>query len=131
MNRQTFLPLLFVLCLWVSCGNRPAPEELAGKAAKDYYDRLVAGDYEAFLCGRAGADSLPADYRRQLLKAYEHYIRKQEKLHGGIVEVTFSNAKSDTLQHIVQAFLHLTFRDSLKEEIVVPMTEHNGRWYMK
>ena len=132
MSRRLYLPfLLFLtLCFWAGCGET-TPEELAGKAAKEYYDCLVAGDYEAFLNGRVGADSLPADYRQQLLQTYELFVRQQEKAHGGIAEVTLSNAKSDTLLHLTEAFLLLTFRDSVKEEIVVPMVEHNGRWYMK
>lgn len=133
MSRRLFFSLLLlVLCLWMGCSNRqPTPEDLAGKAAKEYYDRLVAGDYEAFLNGKAGVDSLPSDYRQQLLQVYEHYIRKQKNAHGGIAHVSLSNAKNDTLQHLTQAFLQLTFCDSLKEEIVVPMIEHDGRWYMK
>ena len=131
MNRRLFFPLLLllVLCLWAGC-NQPTPEEQAGKAAKEYYNCLVSGDYEAFLRGRAGSDSLPADYRQQLLQVYEHYIRKQEKAHGGIAYVSLSNAKDDTLQHVTQAFLLLTFCDSVREEIVVPMIERDGRWYM-
>ena len=125
----SLLLIFFVLTLWTGC-HRPTPEEQAGKAAKEYYDCLVAGNYEAFLRGRAGSDSLPADYRQQLLQVYEHYIRKQEKAHGGIAYVSLSNAKNDTLQHVTQAFLLLTFCDSVREEIVVPMIERDGRWYM-
>ena len=132
MNRRLFFPLLLflVLCLWAGC-NQPTPEEQAGKAAKEYYDRLVAGDYEAFLRGRAGSDSLPADYRQQLLQACELLVRQQKKAHGGITEITLSNAKRDTTLHLTQAFLLLTFRDSTQEEIVVPMIEQGGRWLMK
>lgn len=131
MNRL-FLLLLLALCLCLGCSvDKPlTAEELAGKAAKEYYDSLVAGNYEAFLNGRAGADLLPADYRQQLLQVYEHYIRKQEKSHGGIAYVSLSNVKSDTLQSVMQAFLLLTFCDSVSEEIVVPMVECDGRWYM-
>ena len=131
MSRRLFLPLLLVLCLWAGCSNQPTPEELAGQAAKEYYDHLVAGNYEAFLNGKVGADSLPADYRQQLLQVYEHFVQKQEKAHGGIAKVTISNTRSDTLQQLMQTFLILTFCDSIQEEIVVPMVEYNGRWYMK
>lgn len=132
MNCRPFLSLLLCLCLWMGCiGSQPSPEELAGEAAKDYYESLVAGDYEAFLNGRVEADSISADYRQQLMQAYKQFVREQVKAHGGIAEVSLSTAKSDTLQHLMQVFLVFTFRDSVKEEIVVPMIEHNGQWRMR
>ena len=131
MSCRPFLLLFLVLYLGVSCSSQPTPEELAGKAAKEYYDYLVVGNYEAFLDGKVGADSLSADYRQQLLQVYRHFVHKQKKAHGGIADVAVSNAKSDTLLHLTQAFLLLTFRDSVSEEIVVPMVDHNGRWYMR
>ena len=132
MNRRPLFSLLIflVLTLWAGC-YRSTPEEQAGKAAKEYYDRLVAGDYEAFLCGRVGSDSFPIDYRQQLLQACEQLVRRQEKVHGGITEVALSNAKRDTLLHLTQAFLLLIFCDSTQEEIVVPMIEQDGRWLMR
>ena len=106
-------------------------EELAGHAAKEYYDRLIAGDYEAFLSGKADTDSLPADYRAQLLKAYELYKQELDQTHGGIAEVTISNARCDSTQQLMHAFLLLHFKDSVKEEITVPMVQREGQWKMR
>ena len=131
MSPRPLLSLLLALGLWAGCSSQPTPEELAGEAAKEYYERLAAGDCEAFLSGRADAELLPADYRRQLLQVCEQYVRQQEKSHGGIASVVLSSARRDTLQHLTQAFLLLTFRDSVCEEIVVPMIECNGQWRMK
>ncbi|MBR1546684.1 MAG: hypothetical protein IJ633_07840 [Prevotella sp.] len=126
----------FVFCLlsvfWQSCSHQePTLEELAGKAAKEYYDHLLAGDYEAFLQGKADSDSLPSDYRQELLHAYEHFMQEQEKSHGGIVGVALTNARKDSLQQVMQAFLLLTFKDSVKEEIVIPMVLRDGQWKMR
>ena len=106
-------------------------EELAGHAAKEYYDRLIAGDYEAFLSGKADTDSLPADYRAQLLKAYELYKQELDQTHGGIAEVTISNARCDSTQQLMHAFLLLHFKDSVKEEITVPMVQREEQWKMR
>ena len=99
--------------------------------AKEYYDRLIAGDYEAFLNGKADTDSLPADYRAQLLKAYELYKQELDQTHGGIAEVTISNARCDSTQQLMHAFLLLHFKDSVKEEITVPMVQREGQWKMR
>ena len=110
---------------------QPTPEELAGLAAQGYYRHLVAGEYERFLEGRVGADSLPDDYREQLLAGYRQFIAQQQKAHQGIREVRVSTASTDSLAGSVNVMLILSFGDSIDEEIVVPMVEHNGSWRMK
>ena len=118
--------------LAISCSQPElTPEELAGKAAKEYYDCLIAGDYEAFLSGKADTDSLPSDYRTQLLRVYELYKQELEQMHGGIAEVIISNARCDSTQQLMHAFLLLHFKDSVKVEITVPMVQREGQWKMR
>ena len=125
----------FLLCSLLLCCGCSQPEltqeELAGKAVKEYYDRLLAGDYEGFLSGKADADSLPQDYRQQLLKAYKMYQQELEQTHGGVADVTVSNVRNDEAQQMMQTFLLLHFKDSVKEEITVPMVLQNGAWKMR
>ena len=128
--RGLLLGIMGVMGL-VGCSSGATPEELAARAAKTYYDHLLAGHYERFLDGRAGVDSLPADYREQLLTSCQQFMAQQAKVHQGISDVRISNARIDTLTDYVSVFLLLSYADSLQEEIVVPMVEHNGRWYMK
>ena len=108
-----------------------SPEEAASLAAKGYYTHLAAGQYEQFLEGKAGADSLPDGYREQLLTAYKQFVVQQQKSHQGIREVQVSMAKTDAQADYVSVMLILCFGDSTNEEIVVPMVEHDGRWRMK
>ena len=114
----------------IACGN-PSPEELASIAAKGYYMHLVNGEYEAFLEGKAGADSLPDDYREQLLTSYRQFMAQQNREHHGILDIRVSNATTDTALNYTNVFLVLCFGDSVNEEIVVPMVERNGSWRMK
>lgn len=123
------LTLAFVM-LFASCGNA-TPEEMASLAAKGYYDHLLRGEYQQFLEGKAGSDSLPDDYREQLLTAYKQFMAQQEKLHHGIREIRIANAKTDTIEKYTNVFLVLCFGDSTNEEVVVPMREFEGRWRMK
>ena len=121
---------LLALLLCIACSN-PSPEELASIAAKGYYMHLLNGEYEAFLEGKEGSDSLPEDYREQLLTSYRQFMAQQNQNHHGILDVRVSNATTDTVSKYTNVFLVLCFGDSVNEEIVVPMVERNGSWRMK
>ena len=128
MKYLTAFFLALLLCM--ACAN-PSPEELASIAAKGYYMHLVKGEYEAFLEGKEGADSLPDDYREQLLTSYRQFMEQQNQAHHGILDIRVSNATTDTTLHYTNVCLVLCFGDSVNEEIVVPMVERNGSWRMK
>ena len=114
----------------MGCG-KATPEELASLAAEGYYRHLAAGECEKFLEGKAGADSLPDDYREQLLTGYKQFMAQQQKTHQSIRSVQTTNARMDSTLQLMQVFLLLEYGDSTQEEIVVPMVEHDGRWRMK
>ena len=126
-----YLLLLITLMLCACSEQQQTPEQMAGQAAQVYYDRLLAGDTEGFLSGKADVDSLPTDYRMQLLKACEQYKQQLDALHGGVASVTVSNVRNDSLQQMMQAFLLLNFKDSTKEEIIVPMVQRGVEWKMR
>ena len=119
-----------VLLLLCACSG-PTAEEMASLAAKGYYEHLIGGEYEHFLAGKAGADSFPKSYREQLIIGYKQFVAQQKKAHGGAASFSVTNAKVDSSLNVIQVFLMINFADSLKEEIVVPMVEHNGEWKMK
>ena len=119
-----------VLIAVCACSG-PTPEELASLAAKGYYDHLVREEYNLFLEGKSGADSLPADYSEQLQVTYRQFMAQQEALHHGIREVRISRAMRDTVLNSVNVFLVLCYGDSTNEEIVVPMVEQAGSWRMR
>ena len=77
------------------------------------------------------ADSLPADYRSQLIDGYTQFIAQQKANRGGINEVRISRAFTDSTQNYTSVLLMLCYGDSTTEEVVVPMVEREGRWMMK
>ena len=129
MKKLAFLVLLACLVLGAACSS-PSKEELASLAAKGYYQHLIEGDYNHFLEGRELADSLPDDYRTQLIDGY-HQFMAQQQARGGITEVRVSRAYTDSTQQYTSVMLMLCYGDSTTEEVVVPMVERNGRWMMK
>lgn len=122
--------LVFLIPLLAACSS-PSKEELAALAAKGYYQHLVDGEYELFVDGRLMADSLPADYRSQLIEGYKQFIAQQQATRGGISEVRVSRAFTDSTTHYTSVLLMLCYGDSTSEEVVVPMVERNGCWRMK
>ncbi len=121
----------FLGILGMSCGN-PTAEEMASLAAKGYYEHLIHGEYEKFLQGKDGLNKhSEVDYWNQLRDNCHQFVHQQELAHRGIYEVRVVNAKTDTLQNYTNVFMMLCFGDSTNEEIVVPMVERDGRWYMR
>lgn len=127
------LVIFVALAALTACSQGPTPEEEAAKAARAYYMRLAEGSLNDFVDGKVGADSMPAGYRAQLLKACEQYMAKLDAQHKGVREVCVSEnvGRRDTAQHLTYAFLLLCFNDSTREEIAVPMVEVEGVWKMR
>ena len=114
----------------IGCAN-PSREELAALAAEGYYRHLIAGEYEQFLEGKVGVDSLPESYREQLLTCYRQFIAQQQEKHGGIVDVSLSSVRTDSLDNYTSVFLILCYGDSTQEEVIVPMVDTGDcRWRM-
>ena len=128
MRKLVYLILIVIV---VACSTGVSREEQAALAAKGYYTHLVQGEYEQFLEGRLMADSLPADYRSQLIEGYKQFVAQQMEARKGIQEVSVSRAYTDSLAGYTNVLLMLCYGDSTTEEVVVPMVERNGRWMMK
>ena len=128
MRKLVYLILIVIV---VACSTGVSREEQAALAAKGYYTHLVQGEYEQFVEGRFMADSLPADYRSQLIEGYKQFVAQQMEARKGIQEVSVSRAYTDSLAGYTNVLLMLCYGDSTTEEVVVSMVERNGRWMMK
>ena len=128
-----FSALLLALSCWLSCSEKQSPEQQAAEAAQSFYQRLLDGYPDGFLAGRAVYDQLPADYREQLVKANEQYVKDMQEKHAGLRSVTISPnvGRADSTLHVVYAFLLLSYGDTTQEEITVPMVLVDGEWKMK
>ena len=105
--------------------------DFAAEAAKAYYDSLMTGGYGYFVDGFSNSDSIPSSYREQLLVNAKQYAHKIKEARQGVGEVRIVGSRRDSLTKITDVFLMLCVGDSVNEEIVVPMVERDGIWYMK
>lgn len=121
----------FVALLVVACSSGPAPSEVAAQAAKEYYAQLLAGKYDHYVDGFYRPDSIPNNYRQQLIDNAKMFLRQQKTDRRGILDVRVVNAMADTAKRSANVFLLFAYGDSTSEEIVVPMVMHKGVWYMR
>ena len=132
MNKKGVVIGLIGLMGLVGC-QEVSLEQQAAEAAQSYYQRLLDGYPDGFLAGKAAYDEMPADYRDQLVKANEQYMKDVEQKHNGLRSVVVSPnvGRIDSTLHVVYAFLLRSYGDSTKEEVTVPMVQVDGDWKMR
>lgn len=130
MRHYTLLYIAAALAL-AACKGERQQEDLAARAAGEYYGHLVAGRYDEYLGGVADAESLPPSYRTGLIDAAKQTMAAQKAEHGGIDSVTVVGSRRDSLTGQTVALLTLCYSDSLREEVAVPMVEREGKWLME
>ncbi len=123
--------LLYIAIAATAACTSPDPAQLAANTAERYYAYLLEGNYPAFVDAHYRPDSLPQSYRQQLIDNAKMYIAQQKAERRGIKAVSIVGAKADTARHTANVFLMLAYGDSTSEEIVVPMTQHQGIWYLR
>lgn len=123
---------VFLLSL-SACGEKAEkPDTAAADAAKEIYDSLNNGGYEFFTDMTYRPERIPDSYRQQLVANTKMYLAGIRQEHKGIDSVSVSACKYDNKEKTAaEAYLLLSFSDSTKEEIVVPMTKKKNRWMMK
>ncbi len=123
--------LLSVMSLFSCKEKTPDPGYYAGIAAKGYYDMLLEGRYDEFVDGQNMPHRIPEGYRQQLVLNAKMFVEQQKNEHRGMKAFQILDAKADTAHHIADVYLSVTYGDSTKEQIVVPMVEVEKKWKMR
>lgn len=128
----TLLPVLLMAILAASCSSgSQGPDLAAAEAAKEYYDSLNNGGYKYFTSMFLRPERIPDSYREQLEANSKMFLAGLRADHGGISEIRVVNCRNDSKGETAEAYLLVCFADSVKEEIVVAMAKHDGRWMMR
>ena len=128
MKKLLYIALLAAVVVACSQVN---PADKAALAAKQYYDYLLEGKYEAFIEGHYMPDSIPQSYRQGLVTNAKMFVGQQQREHRGIKETRVVNAEADTALHTANVFLVFTYGDTTSEEVNIPMIESKGIWYLR
>ena len=132
MRRLIYVVMLLATVIVVGCGRKAGNDKnAAAMFAKGYYERLIEGNYEGYVDALNYPDSVPPSYRSQLVLNAKLFAEKQKKLHGGWVAVEIADCVVDNQTSTAQAILSLCYADSTRENVVVPMVERDGRWYIR
>ena len=102
-----------------------------GKALECYKALYIQYRPDVFLKGRVIADSLNEEERQQWITFYKQHVLKMERQRGPVRNIDFCRAEPDTVLHVMQVFLKLTYDDATQEEIVVPMVKTGHDWRME
>ena len=131
--KQLLYALFLAVLLLSSCSRKKETDHgaVAAEAAKHYYENLISGKYKLFLEGMNLPDKLPGSYESQMLKNFEVFIKRQEKEHKGIRQVSVHSAQFRAKDSTANAYLLLHYGDSTTEQMVVPMLKKRGLWYMR
>lgn len=128
--RKVLLSLLIFVCV-LSCKEKTSNENVAGPVAEQYYKYLLEGNYESFVDGTWYEDSIRPSYRQELISNAKMYMAQMKELHHGIKNIELKAVENDTARHEANVFFMFTFGDNTIEQVVVPMVEREGIWYMR
>ena len=126
--------LIAVTLLLAACGEKKQDIDqgkLAAKAAKDYYEQLLKGDYEAFLNNENRTNNLPDNYRKQLLLNLKQFVARQDSVHHGIDSITLGASHFSAKDNTASVFLLFYYGDKTTEQVVVPMVKERGKWILR
>ncbi len=138
LNTRKLLPfvvLAFFLATMLACSKK----DVAATTAKKYYEALFSGNSEEFVSGMYLPEKLPESYREQLIANAKMFVSRMNKEHDGVYEIRVINCETEevkdsggeALYKTANAFLVFCCGDSLNEEVLVPMVEHDGKWFMR
>lgn len=125
--------LLVVNCQFsiVNCSSHAEPADVAAHAAKQYYDYLLEGKYEAFVDGQYRPDSISDSFRQELVMNAKMFMGQQQREHRGLLETRIVNCDIDSTLHEASVFLAFCYGDSTTEQVCVPMVEADGVWFLR
>ena len=126
MKYRILLPLL--LLLFAACTKSLYMHEAAREAAEGYYSMLIKGDYKGFVNGYASSESLPEDFRSQLVDATAQFMAKDDMRSLMEVKAIGDSLGEDSTAYVM---LQLHFSDSTLEQIELPLILQEDGWKMK
>ncbi len=125
----TAVACFLLLCAWVGCEPAPSESEVLRKAATEYTEYLVRGEYDKYVDGLFNIKQYPEEYRSELIDLYSQHMVNEEHSKGGWESIKVLH---DTIYgSYADVFMEVHYKDGGKEEILIPMIYDGKDWRLR
>lgn len=95
------------------------------------YSHLLKAEYADYLLCVQSADSLPQEYRQNLIKVLKQAANEEMFEHNGMVRAKATSEERNEADTYALVRVDVVYGDSTKEEIAVQAVKVGGRWRLK
>lgn len=137
--RSVLLTVSMVLSL-VSCGGDSDPElpvevpRVEGMPSDStvvgWYNLFIEGKYTEYVRLAASNDGMPASYCRQMEMLMRQRHLQQEQQHDGPKKCRVLRF-DDYTEDYCNAYIEVTFKDGVKEQILIPLVKVEEQWRIR
>lgn len=129
-----FLPLLLLI---MACSKEkqadeaPSCTELNDTTAIYYYTLRTKGDFDRYVASMQSCANQPPEYKQRIVNMLRHHQAEINKHRKGISHVEVVRTERHARDSMANAFLSVTFNDSTREEVMLPLVYHEGKWMIQ
>ena len=129
--RLGYIAFAIAVVMMAACSRTVDQEQLVANTAMLYCQYLIDGKYDDFVAGIDQRVEPAAGYAEQLRANAKMFVAAQAKTRGGVVGINVTGAEVSPKEHTAAAYILLHYADSTKEQVVLPMVERDGVWFMR
>ena len=133
-NKRSPLFVLMLSFLLAACSPGGKGEGLQPPTADEvmaYYELYRSGNYADYVKAMQSCDDKPADFCKQMADALKQHAARIKAEKGGAVGAEFLRTELHAEHSAADAYLSVTYGDSTKEEIILPLVFWQDKWRLK
>ena len=133
-NKRSPLLVLLLSYLLTACSPGGKGEGLQPPTADEvmaYYELYRSGNYADYVKAMQSCDGKPADFCKQMADALKQHAARIKAEKGGAVSAEFLRTEMHAEHSAADAYLSVTYGDSTKEEIILPLVFWQDKWRLK
>lgn len=111
--------------------GKPKAQSSPIEIVDEAYSHLLKGEYTDYLLCTQSADSLPQEYRQNLVNVLKQAAENEKEARGGMVRAKATSEERNEADTYALVRVDVVYGDSTKEEIAVQTVKLRGRWRLK
>lgn len=134
LRKSAYVVMASLFLLMAACSGRrdlsAKGAEGARGAAEYFYELLSKGETRKYVDNMSGVAAMDSSKYRQFVDLMDQFLQEEKELRGGILSATACREQmvEDTLAMV---FLNVSFGDSTREEVMLPVVYTGGRWWIR